>query len=68
MYYLHVRHTYNSTRAVKGVDFHTKGPRFKPRPGSSILGQGALSSLPSLSDDTLKVVALIAAHKFDTDE
>ena len=28
-------------------------PRFEPRPGSSALGQGALSSLPSLSEETL---------------
>ena len=26
---------------------------FEPRPGSSALGQGALSSLPSLSEETL---------------
>ena len=37
-------------RAVKVSDFHTGGPRFEPRPGNSALGQGALSSLPSLSD------------------
>ena len=40
-------------RAVKTSDFHTGGPRFEPRPGSSALGQGALSSLPSLSEETL---------------
>ena len=40
-------------RAIKTFDFHTGGSRFEPRPGSSTLGQGALSSLPSLSEDTL---------------
>ena len=40
-------------RAVRASDFHTGGPRFEPRPGSSALGQGALSSLPSLSEETL---------------
>ena len=40
-------------RAVKTSDFHTGGPRFEPRPGSSALGQGTLSSLPSLSEETL---------------
>ena len=40
-------------RAVRTSDFHTGGPRFEPRPGSSALGQGALSSLPSLSEETL---------------
>ena len=36
-------------RAVKTSDFHTGGPRLEPRPGSSALGQGALSPLYSLS-------------------
>ena len=40
-------------RSVKTSDFHTGGPRFEPRPGSSALGQGALSSLPSLLEETL---------------
>ena len=40
-------------RAVRASDFHTGGPRFEPRPGSSALGQGAVSSLPSLSEETL---------------
>ena len=40
-------------QAVRASDFHTRGPRFEPRPGSSALGQGALSSLPSLSEETL---------------
>ena len=40
-------------RAVRASDFHTRGPRFEPRPGSSALGQGDLSSLPSLSEETL---------------
>ena len=40
-------------RAVKTSDFHTGGPRFELRPGSIALGQGALSSLPSLSSETL---------------
>ena len=39
--------------AVKTSDFHTGCPRFKPRPGGSVLGQGALSSLPSLLEETL---------------
>ena len=39
-------------RAVKTSVFHTGGPRFEPRPGSSAFGQGALSSLPSLSEET----------------
>ena len=45
----------NSCRgwAVRALDFHTGGPRFEPWPGSSALGQGALSSLPSLSEETL---------------
>ena len=30
-----------------------RGPRFEPRPGSSAPEQGALSSLPSLSEETL---------------
>ena len=42
-----------SGRAVRASDFHTGGPRFEPRPGSSALGQSALSSLPSLSEETL---------------
>ena len=41
-------------RAVKTSDFHTGGPRFEPRPDSSALGQSALSSLPSLSEETLR--------------
>ena len=40
-------------RAVKTSDVHPGGPRFEPQPGSSVLGQGALSSLPSLSEETL---------------
>ena len=40
-------------RAVRASDFHTGGRWFEPRPGSSVLGQGALSSLPSLSEETL---------------
>ena len=36
-------------RAFKTSDFHTGGPR----PSSSAPGQGALSSLPSLSEETL---------------
>ena len=40
-------------RAVRASDFHTVGPRFEPRPGSSALGQDPLSSLPSLSEETL---------------
>ena len=39
-------------QADKAMHFDTGGPRFEPRPGSSILGQGALSSLPSLSEET----------------
>ena len=40
-------------RAVRASDFHTGGPWLEPRPSSSALGQGALSSLPSLSEETL---------------
>ena len=39
-------------QAVNTSDIHTKGPRFESQPGSSALGQGALSSLPSLSEET----------------
>ena len=38
------------------IFIYTGGPWFEPRPGSSALGQGALSSLPiknSLSEETL---------------
>ena len=35
-------------RVVKTSDFHTGGPWFEFRHGSSALGQGSLSSLPSL--------------------
>ena len=37
---------------IKASDFHTGGPRFEPRPGSCAHGQGALSPLPSLSEET----------------
>ena len=38
-------------RVDKTLDFHdTGGPRFKPQPGSCAPEQGALSSLPSLSE------------------
>ena len=40
-------------RLNKTSDVHPGGPRFEPQPGSSVLGQGALSSLPSLSEETL---------------
>ena len=49
-------------RAVRASDFHTGGPRFEPRPGSSALGQGALSSLPSLSSETLTLIRLGGGH------
>ena len=40
-------------RADKTSDFHTGGPRFEPRPGGCAQGQGALSSLSSLVEETL---------------
>ena len=46
-------------RAVRALNFHTGGPRFELRPGSSALGQGALSSLPSLSEETKPSVPCI---------